>query len=415
MRFVHAADLHLDSPLSGLRERAGERADEIAGASRRAFNNLIEVALNERVDFVVIAGDVFDGDWGDYNSGLFLLARLRRLDHAGIPVVMIRGNHDAANQMSRRLTLPPNVTMLQASAAETHALERLNVAIHGQSYPARAVTENLALGYPAPRPGMFNIGVLHTSADGRPGPYAPCELRDLLLKGYDYWALGHVHTREVLAEDPWVVFPGNLQGRHVNESGAKGFSLVTVEAGRVVRLDHVPVDVVRWASVAVDVSGAATLEDLCPRVGQAIDRAVAQADGRTLAMRLVLTGACGAHGALKGDPERLAAEAASLALQARGDVWIERVEVETCAPAQEAHGTALGDVIDLMARVRGEAGDAEAIRGALERGLDKVPLTLRTEAGIGGLSAEQCERILLDAEAMILHRLAGAGTGAQAP
>ncbi len=407
MRFIHAADLHLDSPLSGLRERAGERAEDIAGASRRALDNLVGRAVEDRVDLVVVSGDVFDGDWADYNSGLFLVGRLERLNRAGIPVVLIRGNHDAANQMSRRLTWPGNVRELSSRAPETVVFDSLNVAVHGQSFPARAVTENLALGYPDPRAGLFNIGMLHTSADGRPGhdAYAPCELRDLVLKGYDYWALGHVHTREVLATDPHVVFPGNLQSRHVNEPGAKGFSLVTVEAGRVEGVEHVPVDAVRWATVAVDVSGAATLEDLCPRVGRAISRAVADAGGLTLAVRLVLRGACSAHRALAGDPERLAAECASLAIQSRGDVWIERVEVETDEEALEADTGALSDVRELIGRVRADPAEADRIRVALERGLDRVPLPLRAEAGLAGLSAGMCARILADAEAMILHRL----------
>ncbi len=309
--------------------------------------------------------------------------------------------------MSRRLAWPGNVRELSPRAPETVVFDSLNVAVHGQSFPTRAVTENLALGYPDPRAGMFNIGMLHTSADGRPGhdAYAPCDLRDLVLKGYDYWALGHVHTREVLATDPYVVFPGNLQSRHVNEPGAKGFSLVTVEAGRVESVEHVPVDTVRWATVAVDASGAATIEDLCPRIRRAINQAAAKTGGLTLAVRLVLRGACAAHRALAGDPERLAAECASLAIQSGGDVWIERVEVETDEQALEADAAALADVRELIGRVRADPAEADGIRAALERGLDRIPLPLRDVAGLAGLSAERCARILADAEAMILHRL----------
>ena len=172
------------------------------------------------------------------------------------------------------------------------------------------------------------------------------------------------------------MFPGNLQSRHVNEPGAKGFSLVTVEAGRVQGVEHVPVDAVRWATAAVDASGAAGLEDLCPRIGRAIERAVADAGGLTLAVRLVLRGACGAHRALAGDPERLAAECASLALQSGADVWIERVEVETEEEALEADSAALADVRELIGRVRADPAEADAIRAALERGLDRLPAQL---------------------------------------
>ena len=169
MRFIHAADLHLDSPLSGLRERAGEQAEKLIGATRRAFEKLVDFAVDERVDFVVIAGDVFDGDWPDHGTGLFFVKTLARLNAAGIPVAMIRGNHDAASVISRRLSWPGNVREFSSRVPETWTLPDLNVAIHGQSFADRAIPQNLAAGYPDPVPGLFNIGILHTSATGRPG------------------------------------------------------------------------------------------------------------------------------------------------------------------------------------------------------------------------------------------------------
>jgi predicted phosphodiesterase len=410
MRFIHAADLHLDSPLSGLRDRAGERADDLAEASRRAFENMVDYALAERIDLVVIAGDVFDGDWADYESGLFLVRGLARLDRAGIRVVMIRGNHDAANQMSRRLSWPGRVRELSSRTPETEVIAELGVAVHGQSFPNRAVPENLVHAYPKPMGGLFNIGLLHTSADGRAGhsPYAPCTLADLALKGYDYWALGHVHTREVLSRDPWIVFPGNLQGRHVNEPGAKGFSVVTVEGGRVEAVEHVAVDVVRWATIVVDASGAPTLDELCPRIGEAIEAAAAAADGRTLAARLVIEGACPAHAALAGDPDRLQAECTGLALRSRGDVWLERVDVRTRPAGEAADEGALADFARLVAAVGAEATEAEVVRGAILRGLERVPPALFAAAGLDEPGPALFERIMAEAEATVVHRLAEA-------
>jgi DNA repair exonuclease SbcCD nuclease subunit len=333
------------------------------------------------------------------------LDRLRRAD---IPVVMIRGNHDAEGLMSRKLSLPQNVTILSARKPETVELKQLGVAIHGQSFATRVVTENLVPAYPEPRAGWFNIGLLHTSADGRPGhdPYAPCELRDLAAKGYDYWALGHIHTREVLCRDPWVVFPGNLQGRHVNEPGAKGFSIVTVEGGRVQDVEHVCADVVRWGTVQVDASGATAVEELRPRVEAALDATLAQAEGRTLAVRLVLRGDCPAHKAFVGDPDRLAAECEGLALQARGDVWIERVVLDTRLPAEGAEAADLSDIRQLVTRVRERPEDAGAIRDGLERGLGKLGTQLRAQAGLETLTDEHFQRIMSDAESVILHRIA---------
>jgi exonuclease SbcD len=210
----------------------------------------------------------------------------------------------------------------------------------------------------------------------------------------------------VLCEEPYVIFPGNLQGRHVNEPGAKGFTLVTVEGGRVRQVEPIPVDVVRWARIVVDVSSASALDETCPLIGRALKAAVDGADGRMLAIRLVLTGACPAHRALAGDPERLEAECSSLALQAQGDVWIERVDVETVAP--ETASTAsegFNDLVQLLHDVRTDPDERTVIRDALEQGLGKLPAGARSKSGLEDLAPEQLERILADAEALLLHHL----------
>lgn len=227
MKFLHAADIHLDSPLAGVHARADLPSAVMHRCTRRAFTAMIDLALAEDVAFVVIAGDLYDGDWKDFSTGLFFAEEMRRL---GRPCCLLRGNHDARSLISRNLTLPPNVREFSSRTCETITLADLGVALHGYSFPNRAVPENLSASYPAPTPGMLNIGVLHTSAEdpGEHETYAPCRVADLTLKGYDYWALGHIHDRRVLAERPWVVFPGNLQGRHSKEAGPKGCTLVTV-------------------------------------------------------------------------------------------------------------------------------------------------------------------------------------------
>ncbi len=224
IKFIHAADIHLDSPLVGLERYDGAPVDEIRGATRRALENLVRLATEEHASFVLIAGDVYDGDWKDYNTGLFFVKQMARLKEAGISVYLVAGNHDAASVITKSLRMPDNVAFLSTERPETMLIDRLGIALHGQGFPAREVTEDLSIAYPDAMAGMFNIGLLHTSVDGRSGhePYAPCTLDGLRSKGYDYWALGHVHAREVLSEDPWIVFPGNMQGRHVRETGPKG-------------------------------------------------------------------------------------------------------------------------------------------------------------------------------------------------
>jgi DNA repair exonuclease SbcCD nuclease subunit len=332
MRFLHAADIHLDSPLAGLQARADLPEGVLRNATRRAFSNMIDLAIAEDVAFVILAGDIYDGDWKDFSTGLFFAAEMRRL---GRPCFLLRGNHDAQSVITRSLPIPENVREFSTRTCQTYDLPDLGVAVHGHSFPNRAVPEDLSSAYPAPRMGLLNIGVLHTSAEdpGEHATYAPCRVADLRLKGYDYWALGHIHARQELSQRPWIVFPGNLQGRHAKEVGAKGCTLVTVEDRQVVAVEHHEVDVLRWVALHVDAADA-TLPLLSERIEGAVMQALAEANGRPLLARLTLTGATVLHAALLEDTERLAAECRAVALGAGGSLWIEAVRVRTRPLAQ---------------------------------------------------------------------------------
>jgi DNA repair protein SbcD/Mre11 len=333
--FIHAADIHLDSPLRGLEAHDGAPVAEIRGATRRALDGLVALAEAEKAAFVLIAGDLFDGDWKDYNTGLFFAQRMGRLAKTGIRVFIVAGNHDAASQMSRAMPWPDNVTVFSPRKPESLVLEEYGVVIHGQSYPSRAVADNLARGYPPPRPGYLNIGLLHTSLTGRPGhaEYAPCSLADLQAKGYEYWALGHVHRREIVAEEPWIVFPGNIQGRNIREEGAKGVTLVTVSDGRVNRVRQAPLDLLRWATCTVDLSGCDTMDSVFALVGQAFALERQRAEGRILALRLVLSGISPVHTELLARTERWTEEFRGLAA-GLGELWLEKVSFHTARPAE---------------------------------------------------------------------------------
>ena len=381
-RFLHTADIHLDSPLRGLADHDGRIAERVRTAPRAAFEGLVEFAIDEAVDFMVIAGDLYDGAWRDYRTGLFFAGQMGRLNEADIPVFLLYGNHDAESQLTRRLALPGNVRVFGSRRPETFALDSFGVALHGRSFPNRAVTENLVPGYPPPTRGMFDIGVLHTALDGRPGhdPYAPCDKAELVAKGYDYWALGHVHGREVVHENPHIVFPGNLQGRHARETGAKSAYLVSVEDGEVVHLSAVSTDAVRWEVLDVDVAGAGTFEAAVERVRRSMAAAVAGAEGRMLACRIVLRGRCEAHRRLVADGENLLAEARATAL-GLGDeaAWVEKVVVETDAAAGPGERAAREDAVaDLLAMLAGATGDAELL-GSIREDIGELASRLPQE------------------------------------
>lgn len=330
--FLHAADLHLDSPLRGL--EADAPADLIRGATRRALVNLVDLAIAERVAFVLLAGDLYDGDWEDYRTGHFLIEQIGRLTRVGIFVYAIAGNHDAQSVLTRALPWPDGARMFDTARPHHMAVPGLDVVIHGQGYPTRAYTQNMAMDY-APRiPGMLNIGLLHTACgSGQHENYAPCSVEQLVGHGYDYWALGHVHARAELHRHPaWVVFPGNLQGRHIKEEGAKGATLVRVD-GPVMTPVHHALDVLRWARVGVDLAGVTDPDAMGARIRTALGDAHTAADGRPLAARVVLLGETVLHAGLARDPEAtrqaVLAEATNVGL---GDaLWLEKVEIATRA------------------------------------------------------------------------------------
>ena len=331
-KFVHAADIHLDSPLRGLARYEGAPVDRIRGATRQALKNLVDLTLAEQADFLLIAGDLYDGDWKDYNTGLFFASEMSRLREAGIRVFIVAGNHDAGSQISRQLRMPDNVVRLSSKHPQTVTIDHLRVAIHGQGFYKAAVSEDLSIAYPPAAPEFFNIGMLHTSVNGREGhePYAPCTVDGLLTKGYDYWALGHVHKREVLREDPPIIFPGNIQGRHIRETGAKGCTVVSVQESRVAAIEHRNLDVVRWAVLQLDASGAISPEEVVEMFVAGAKELLDQSDGCLLAVRLQIVGHCRAHSGLTLNSERWVNEIRMSATDfSGGDLWIEKVDIQT--------------------------------------------------------------------------------------
>jgi DNA repair exonuclease SbcCD nuclease subunit len=419
MRFIHASDLHIDSPLRGLDRYEGAPVERLRTATRSTFERLIDKALSERVDFVLIAGDIYDCDWQDFHTGLFFRGQMVRLERAGIRVFIVQGNHDAQGVISKQLALPSNVTVFSSRTAQTIRLDDLSVAIHGRSFPEREVSEDLVPSYPAPLRGFFNIGLLHTSLTGRAGhdTYAPTDLPTLLTKGYDYWALGHIHAREVLNEQPRIVFSGNVQGRHAKETGPKGCELVTVEGGRI-EAEPLVLDVVRWSQVVVPLNGVNRLDALNEKFRQALEPVTTGSTDRLHAVRVTLSGATELYRLEATQPGTLAA-AMHAAAQDIGEteVWIEQVRLDLSHPQartvvaqrQDAVGelvrlvdSILNDETELMRRVHAELGD---LLGSLPQEVAAGDVPKLSDVA-------ELKSLLVDAEATVLARLTSTGEGA---
>ncbi|MHB1526650.1 MAG: metallophosphoesterase family protein [Candidatus Dormibacteria bacterium] len=363
LKLLHAADLHLDSPLKGLVRYEGCPETDGQTATRRALDNLVRLARDEAVEAVLLAGDIFDGDWKDAATGLFFARQMATLGEAGIRVVAVTGNHDARSIVSRELRWPANVTYLSADRAETFRLDDLGLAVHGHGYAQRWEQADLSATYPLPVPGWVNIGLLHTSAEGHPanGTYAPCSVDGLVAHEYDYWALGHVHEYAVLHTDPWVVFPGCAQARHINESGPKGCVLVSVDDGRVASVEFRPLDVVRWATVVVPVDGARSRHAVLDRAAEEIAIASQDADGRVLACRVRLTGTDPAPALLWGDDDNWVDNLRSVCMEiAPGPVWLEGVRFDRTM-GDTAGAAGLAALVHEVA-----AGSAESLMAALQ-------------------------------------------------
>jgi DNA repair exonuclease SbcCD nuclease subunit len=424
--FLHAADIHLDSPLKGLEQYDGAPVEEIRGATRRAFENLVDLAVDREVAFVLIAGDLYDGDWRDYNTGLYFVSQIVKLRDAGIPAYVISGNHDAENKMTKSLPLPDNPdgsgVMLSNRKPETIVLEAIDVAIHGRGFSSPKMTENVVVDYPAQREGLFNIGMLHTSLDAESekvhARYAPCKLDDLRGKGYEYWALGHVHKRAVRHEDPAVVFPGNIQGRHIREAGAKGAMLVTVHDDHRVETAFEALDVLRWEECTVAADGVEEAQGVVEAFAEQLAHLVERHEGMPLAVRVVVTGRSSAHDALLADSTRWTNQFRAKALDvAGGSVWIEKVRLRT-APARDPASAPpdegpIGELVKYIAELRADDEELLAFASVLDDLRRKLPEDLqRGDDGVRLDDAAWLREALAEVEPLLVGRLHGRKGGA---
>ena len=416
-KFIHAADIHLDSPLRGLSRYESAPEESIRNACRRAFENLVDLAIEEKASFLLLAGDLYDGDWKDYSTGIFLSRQMGRLDQHDISVFSVAGNHDAANRMTKALDSPANLRMLSSRKVETIGLVDLGAAILGRSFGTQHVDENLAAGFPAAEKGVFNIGLLHTSLDGREGHavYAPCSTDDLRSKGYQYWALGHIHRQEFVSEDPWIVFPGCIQGRHIRETGAKGCVLVTVEDGAVSAVEKCPLDVLRWIECSIDITKTAEMRDVLELARKSIEDQRASAEGRPIAMRIRFVGATSISDELSAYPEQFDQQIKAIGAEIAGDeLWIERVEnaafgkldLESMLSADSAFARLLKDILATPHKL----DDIRGLKDVIADLRQKIPSEAFGAETVLDLNENQTiERLVDEAKHMLVGRLLTVG------
>ncbi len=378
LKFVHAADLHLDSPFHGIGSEAPDYVvDTLRRATFDAYENIVELCLRERGDALLVAGDIYDGADRSLRAQLKFVEGLGKLDEAGVRSFVCHGNHDPLDGWEARLALPPGCVRFGPAVTGEPVFpdDPGRATVYGISYPRREVRENLAPQFAEVGADHgFGIGLLHANVGGNPAhdSYAPCSVADLAAIGLDYWALGHVHTRQTLSPArPTVVYPGNPQGRHPLETGARGVYLVEVNDYGGVTLDFRPADAVRWASMEADIAGLDTEQELLDAVNYRADSALEEAEGRPLIVRLTLTGRGPLHrwlrrpDALPDIREQLNGRYAG----ARVWLWCERIRAATASPVDREQAALredfAGDLARLCGDLRENPSELEKLRGLL--------------------------------------------------
>lgn len=411
-RFIHTADLHLDSPLRSLALRNSGLAELIGDATRQALVTIVNLCIDEQVDAFVIAGDLYDGDQTSMKTARFLAGQMQRLDEAGISTFIIRGNHDALSRITQELILPDSVTIF---GGRSHAVDvtcgDLALSVHGLSFAKPHAPESLLGKYGKPTPDAVNIGIMHTSLAGAPGhdPYAPCKAADLHGWGFDYWALGHVHTRTQHEGAGTVIMPGMPQGRDINEGGEKTVTLVTVNDDRSISLEERPTSIAQFERVSIDLSSAETWREVSELIEKGLGTTRDQTRSEHLVGRLRLFGATPLSWQLRRDRDLLLAEIEQRA-EGLGKTWIDKMELATSAPVNAAPNASPDPVIELGELMRNDIiqqhGVREAISDLVKELRDDLPPEARGFSGDNEAAFEALiDQLLAEGSEEMLARL----------
>jgi exonuclease SbcD len=419
-RFVHAADIHLDSPLRSLALRDPELAELIGNATRRAFIGIIDLCLAEQVDALLLAGDLYDGDQTSMKTARFLAEQLRRLHVAGIQTFVIRGNHDALSRITKELTLQDSVRLF-GGRADAIAVDRpavgFAVSVHGISFARAHAPESLLPRFRPPTEGAVNIALMHTSLAGAPGhdPYAPCALGDLDAAGFDYWALGHIHKRSVAQGRSAVVMAGMPQGRDINESGAKSVTLVTIADDRSVHIEERVTSVAQFELASIDLTGIEDWRDMVASMTKTLQSVRERVQSEHLVARLRFTGTTKLAWRIRRDRDLLKAEAADRAFVI-GKSWIDKIEIDCRAPGVAADPVA-DPIVELRRLVESEVVRSEAYHAEIAEIANELRTQLPPECRLvlgadeDGFKAVLAELVNEGAEDVLARLQAGSDSG----
>lgn len=410
--FIHAADLHIDSPFRGVSTESPELAEQLQKATFQAFSALTEACVEHEVDFLLVAGDVYDGADRSLGAQLKFFEGLERLAKKGIRSFVVHGNHDPLSGRMSSLAWPEEVKIF-GKTAETVTVEvdgEAVATVSGISFPKSDVRSNLSMKLKPGLSGLFNIGLLHTNVGSDTGheAYAPCELSELESSGMSYWALGHVHTRAILCENPLVVYPGNLQGRSIREQGARGCYLVRVDAQGVAEMEFLALDVVRWHETTATIEGLETIDALDRKLGETLETLSSDAEGRGIVCRLRIEGRGPLYGVLHAESavEDLLTRLRERFAGLESWVWVQRIELD-CRPEVDLgkraeQGDLLAEVLTVASEYSSSAEGLDRLEAAV---LDDLWKNTRAHRTLAQLGPDHIREILAEAELLCLDLL----------
>ena len=338
IKFIHTADLHLDTPFKGLTSWNRDLAGKLKDATFKSFGRIIDLCLKENVDFLIISGDVFESDNLSLAAQLKFVSELRKLSDKGIPAYFVCGNHDPLSSWIDTIQLPENAYRYESLKVSnfTYTKDKKPVAnIYGISFQDKVVKNNLALKYKLTKnPSPFSIAVLHGTV-GVAGPhenYAPFKVKDVLNMGFIYWALGHIHKRQIINESgPVIVYPGNPQGRDFGETGAKGCYLVEIDSNNKVNLRFIPVQLIRFEEIEIDLTDEDKIDRLWDKIEKSRNNIKDYTENVSYILRVNLTGRTALHTHLNktGELEKLQEHFNEGQLDKNYFTWIDRFELST--------------------------------------------------------------------------------------
>ena len=375
IKIVHTADLHLDSPLQSLAMRDEALQEKVITASRGSLERMVDFCIAEGISAFLISGDLFDRSERSAKTAAYLVRQFERLVSVGVQVFYIKGNHDAENPITGEIQFPPGVHTFDGKGGKIKLASE--VWIHGVSFRDRHAPESLLGKFQLPEPNAVNIAMLHTSLAGAAGhdPYAPCSIANLKDMGFDYWALGHVHKRQVHLQSPWIVMPGNPQGRDVGESGPKSATLLTIESGKI-SIEEISTSLVEFRDVSIVLDGAIDDDSIRKAIRRRLT-AEAASVAEAAVVRISLDGQSERAWHVLRDRD-VWTEIVKQAFEDTRKLWLDKMSINVVAPDNSAAPLdAPSEVQDLMTRIASEDGFLVTANTELEQVLSALPPSIR--------------------------------------